>query len=210
MAKYTYKLEDGEYVLYKDEKPLTNPDGVIIKTEKEELAKLLETSLKRRTGYTSPGSYLTYHYTYCNLKENYTKEFVAQDFSNCVGYDSLMNDYYLMFRQDCPIRQAIAVFFEKELPKCFQRYNLYQLTAILVFHASFDSWMLSHYIISDIIEEIRKDETVDIDDLVEDFIYDLEIFECGELGADPDDESYKNGLKSLSQAIKAFVTYFRI
>ncbi len=33
MAKYIYKLVDGEYVIYKDEKPPTNPNGVIIKTQ---------------------------------------------------------------------------------------------------------------------------------------------------------------------------------
>jgi len=31
----------------------------------------MEEALKKRKGYTSPKSILTYHYTFCNLKESY-------------------------------------------------------------------------------------------------------------------------------------------
>ena len=144
MAEFNYKLEDGKYTLYKDGKPLTNPHGIVITTDKhgivittdnEELAKKMEEALKKRKGYSSPKSILTYHYTYCNLKESYGQEFVVNDFSESANYDALMGDNYLMFRQPSPVRQAIAVYFEKELPECFKMYNLYQLTAVLVVEA---------------------------------------------------------------------------
>ena len=116
MAKYTYKQENNKYVVYKDGKPLTNPHGIVITTDNEELAKKMEEALKKRKGYTSPKSILTYHYTYSNLKEKYDQEFIVNDFSNSANYDALMGDNYLMFRQPSPVRQAIAVYFEKELP----------------------------------------------------------------------------------------------
>jgi hypothetical protein len=42
MAKYTYKQENNKYVFYKDGKPLTNPHGIVITTDNEELAKKME------------------------------------------------------------------------------------------------------------------------------------------------------------------------
>ena len=182
MAKYTYKQENNKYVFYKDEKPLTNPHGIVITTDNEELAKKMdekpltnphgivittdneelakkmEEALKKRKGYISPKSILTYHYTYCNLKENYDQEFIVNDFSNSANYEALMGDNYLMFRQPSPVRQAIAVYFEKELPECFKMYNLYQLTAVLVVLTAYESWMLSHYIITDICEKLFDEE----------------------------------------------------
>ena len=99
MANYTYKLEDGEYVFYKDGKVLETPNDVVIKTTNERLAKLLLTNLEHKMDYTAPFSFLTYHYTYCNLEAQFDLNFIADDFSNCVDYESLMNDDYLMFRQ---------------------------------------------------------------------------------------------------------------
>jgi hypothetical protein len=92
MAEFNYKLEDGKYTLYKDGKLLTNPHGIVITTDNEELAKKMEEALKKRKGYTSPKSILTYHYTYCNLKDSCGQEFVVNDFSESANYDALMGD----------------------------------------------------------------------------------------------------------------------
>ena len=45
MAEFNYKLEDGKYTLYKDGKPLTTPQGIVITTDNEELAKNQEAIL---------------------------------------------------------------------------------------------------------------------------------------------------------------------
>ncbi len=177
MAKFTYTLENGEYVFYKDGKLLKTPDGNTIKTDKEILAKQLQTYFDYGHGYTSPTSLLTYHYTYCNLKAEYTAEFVADDFSNCISAETLMADDYLMFRQPSPINVAVASFFEKELPECFHKYELNELAAILVIHTSFGSWMLSHYIITDIIDKLSEDENADYNALREEFMEDLKEYE---------------------------------
>ena len=211
MAEFNYKLEDGKYVFYKDGKPLMNPHGIVITTDNEELAKKMEEALKKRKGYTSPKSILTYHYTYSNLKENYDHEFIVNDFSNSANYEALMGDNYLMFRQPSPVRQAIAVYFEKELPGCFQMYNLYQLTAVLVVLTAYNSWMLSHYIISDICEKLfDEEEDADYESLKQEFLDDLEEFECDELGGDPDDKAYVKHLKEIGDMIDTFVYYFTL
>ena len=208
MAKYTYKQENGEYVFYEDEKPLKTPHEAPIRTDNEELAKLLLVCLEHEVGYESPTSTLTYHYTYCNLAKDSTPEILADDFSNCVKADMLMQDDYLMFRQPCPVKQPIAVFFEEELTKNFHQYNLYQLSAVLVIHTAFDSWMLSQYIIADIIEKLYDDEDTDLDVLKEEFLDDLEEFECEEFGCDPEDEAYIRHREEMSDTIDAFVHYF--
>ena len=211
MTEFNHKLEDGKYTLYKDGKPLTNPHGVVITTDNEELAKKIEEALKKRKGYTSPKSILTYHYTYCNLKKDYDQEFIVKDFTDSASYDALMGDNYLMFRQPSPVRQAIAVYFEKELPECFQIYNLYQLTAVLVVLTAYNSWMLSHYIITDICEKLsNEDEDADYETLKQEFLDDLEEFECEELGGDPDDKAYVKHLKEIGDMIDTFVYFFTL
>ena len=115
MAEFNYKLEDGKYTLYKDGKPLTNPHGIVITTDNEELAKKMEEALKKRKGYTSPKSILTYHYTYSNLKENYDHEFIVNDFSNSANYEALMGDNYLMFRQPSPVTTSDSELFRRRI-----------------------------------------------------------------------------------------------
>lgn len=208
MAKYTYKQENGEYVFYENDKPLKTPHEVPIKTDNEDLAKLLLSCLEHEVGYESPASSLTYHYTYCNLKKDYTQEYLADEFSNCVQAEVLMQDEYLMFRQHCPVKQPIAAFFEKELTENFHHYNLFQLSAVLVIHTAFDSWMLSQYIIADIIKPYCEDKDTDLDVLKEEFLDDLEEYECDEFGCDPEDDAYIRHREEMSHTIDAFVCYF--
>ena len=99
----------------KDGKPLTNPHGIVITTDNEELAKKMEEALKKRKGYTSPKSILTYHYTYSNLKENYDHEFIVNDFSNSANYEALMGDNYLMFRQPSPVTTSDSELFRRRI-----------------------------------------------------------------------------------------------
>lgn len=209
MAKFSYRQEEDKYLIYKDEKPLSTPHGAPVSAHTEELAIKLVEALSTRKGYKSPSSILTYHYTYSNLVAQYDLEFIANDFSNCVGYESLMNDDYLMFRQPSPVRQAIAVFFEKDLPERFHMYNYNQLAAVLVVHTAYNSWMLSHYIITDICEKLyEEDNDDDYETLKQEFMDDLEEFECEELGGDTDDKYYIKHLNEIANMIDTFVYYF--
>lgn len=210
MADYKYQLENDEYVFYEDGEVLKTPHDAVVKTTNEDLAKQLLKNLENNPDYTSPTSLLTYHYAYCNLNAEFSQEFIADDFSRCASYDTLMNDDYLMFRQPSPVRQAIAVFFEKELPENFHNYNMYQLSAVLIISTVFRSWMLSQYIIADIILPFNEDEDEDFDSLKEEFLDDLEEYESEELGWDPEDESYEKHRQLMSDTIEAFAYYFTL
>lgn len=210
MSDYTYKLENNEYVFYKDGEVLKTPHDAVVKTNNEDLAKQLLKNLENNPDYTSPTSLLTYHYAYCNLNAEFSKEFIADDFSRCASYDTLMDDDYLMLRQPSPVRQAIAVFFEKELPENFHNYNMYQLSAVLIISTVFRSWMLSQYIIADIILPYNEDEDADYDSLKEEFLDDLEEYESEELGWDPEDETYEKRRQLMSDTIEAFAYYFTL
>lgn len=209
MANYTYKFENDEYIFYEDGEVLKTPHDAVIKTTNEDFAKLLIKCLEHFADFSSPTSLLTYHYTFCNLNAEYTQEFMADEFSNCVKSDMLMEDDYLLFHQPSPIRQAYAAYFENELTECFHQYNLYQLSAVLVIYTAFHSWMLSHYIIIDIIEKLY-DEDADIDVLKEEFLDDLEEYECDLFDCDPEDDAYIRHRKEISDTIDAFVYYFTL
>lgn len=208
MADYSYKQEEGKFVLHENDKPLTNPDDVVIATTNEELAKVLISELKADKGYTSPASLLTYHYTYCNLEQRDFNELVDQ-FCQSANYDVLMGDEYLMFHQDSPIRQAIASYVETDYPELFKSFNLYQLTAIMVVFFAYHSLMLSYYIIADICIPLSEDKDADYESLKENFMEDLEEFERGE-GIDETYRNYPQHLQNISGMIDAFVYYFNL
>ena len=208
MADYTFKLENEEYVFYGDGEVLKTPHDAVIKTTNERLADLLLTNLEHFADYSSPTSILTYHYTFCNLNAEATEEIIANDFSNCVSYESLMNDNYMMFRQSSPVKQAIAVYYEKNMPKYFHSYNMYQLSAVLVIQTAFHSWMLSHYIISDLLDPLYDGKDIDFQAKKEEFLDDLEEYECEEFGCDPEDEVYIRHRQLMSDSIDTFALYF--
>ena len=208
MAEYIYKQEGDKFVLCEDGAPLTNPDNVVIATSDEDLAKELVAELKAEKGYTSPASLLTYHYTYCNLEQRDFAEFV-KEFSQEVNYERLIWDEYLMFRQDSPVRQAIASYVETDYPELFKSFNLYQLTAIMVVFFAYHSLMLSYYIIADICIPLSEDKDADYESLKESFMEDLEDFER-EQGYDQDYENYPQHVKNISAMIDAFVYYFKL
>ncbi len=211
MAEYKYQLENNEYVLYEDGKVMTTPHGAVIKTEDEDLAKELIEELEAGKGFISPSSLLTYHYTYCNLKEQHDLKTLVDDFSKSVNSDVLMNDEYLLFHQPSPIKQAYATFFEQALPEYFQSYNFHQFAAIMVVFAAYDSMMLAYYIIIDIYEKMLEDETADYQSLKEEFLEDLQEYELEQFGINLDNEdSHDEHIQNISSMIDAFVQYFNL
>ena len=70
--------------------------------------------------------------------------------------------------------------------------------------------MLSQYIVADIIQPLYEDEDADIDALKEEFLDDLEEFECEEFGCDPEDEAYIRHCKDIRNTISAFLYYFNL
>jgi hypothetical protein len=121
-----------------------------------------------------------------------------------------MNDDYLMFRQTSPVWQPIAVFFDKELTEHFHAYNWYQLSAVLVIQTAFHSWMLSHYIIADLLEPLYNVKDVDFSALKEKFLDDLEEYECDKFGCASEDDAYIKHRQEMSDTIDTFALYFTL
>ena len=211
MAEYKYQLENNEYFLYEDGKMMTTPHGAVIKTENENLAKELIEELDAGKGFTSPSSLLTYHYTYCNLREQYDLKTLVEKFSISANCVALMSDEYLLFHQPSPIKQAYATYFEQALPECFKSYNFYQFAAIMVVLTAYESMMLAYYIIIDIYEKMLKNETADYQTLKEEFLEDLQDYELEQFGIDFDnDNPHDEHLQNIDNMIDAFVQYFNL
>ena len=51
MAKYTYKLENDEYVFYEDGEILKTPHNAVIKTSNEKLFKRIRSYLRRQKAF---------------------------------------------------------------------------------------------------------------------------------------------------------------
>ena len=209
MAEYTYKNEGDRFVLYENDKPLTNPDGVVIVTSNEELAEDLVAELKEGKDYTSPSSLLAFHYTYCNLEQRDREELLKQ-FAQVTDYERLIWDEYLMLHQSSPVKQAIASYMEAELPECLREYNLYQLTAIYLACTVYESIMLPYYIIADICTPLVDEEDADYESLKASFLEDLKEYECEVFEANPKEKSYKRHIQEIDGMIDAFVYYFNL
>lgn len=209
MADYTYKLEGNEYVIYDGDKKLCNPDNEIISTENEDLAKKLIEALEHGEDYTSPGSLLCYHYTYCNLRQHSIEEFV-KEFTSYMTYDALLWDDFLMFQQDAPVKQAIAGVYSGRYPEKIKSFNKYQFVAILVIHTSYHSWVLSYRIIADILEKLEGNNYEEIKETFMEDLDDYERIEMQDHDIEFDEEKYARYRAELSDAIDAFAYYFTL
>ena len=207
MTKYSYKLENEVYRLYEDETPISTPDGNPIIAESEPLAQKLVEALEAGEDFTSPDSLLTFHYTYCNLIADYKQEDLIADYTDCMCYDNLLGDAYLMFRQPSPVRQSVATYLDDNSMEFFMDMNMYQITAVLTLYTISHSWALPYYVVADLVEHAG---TEDYADLKEDFMNDIVECELSEYNVDPNEASYKRHLKELSKAIDLFVEYFTL
>lgn len=207
MTDYTYKKEDNVFVIYDGEKKLCNPDSEIISTENEKLAQKLIEALDNGEDYTSGKSLLCYHYTYCNLRQHTTEEFI-KEFLSYMTYDAFLWDEYLMFRQDVPVKQALAGAFSGLFAEKIKSFNKNQFVAILVIHSVYHSWMLSYRIIADIIEKFNGNN---FEELKDNFMEDLDEFERIEMkdhDIEINEEGYARYRAELSEVIDAFVYYY--
>jgi len=209
MAKYSYKLDNEVYCLYENDKPISTPHGNPIIAETESLAHKLVEALEQGKDYMSGDSILTYHYTYCNLIADYSLEDLAEGLGQYADYDHLLYDDYLMFRQDAPVKQAIADFLGREIPEAFKQMNFYQLSAMVVINSMRHSWVLPYMLVIDVIEQIDEQmDEEDITELKEEFIDDIAEFEANEFGDDTDSDEYQAHLDAFSKTIDMFIEYF--
>ena len=211
MAKFTYTQKGDEFVIYKNKRPLKTPKGTPVVSKYEGLAKKIVLALENNEDYTSPTSILCYHYTYLELEKTYGRDIIADDLISHVTMEALMQDDYLMYRQDTPMKHVVASSMVNIVTKRIRTFNLYELTCYLVIWTTFQSWMLSHYIFTDIIYELGNEEACnEYDELKEEFLSYLSDYECGYFNIDPDDDVFVKHAEGMEYIVDAFTYYFLV
>ena len=172
---FSIEERDSVYYLLDNGEQVTTPNGQIACTKSQELADILVKNANATKGaYTKPTDLLCYFYSTLDFtmqwNEEQTKEYV-QYLTNC-----LVCDPYLMFRQPCPVRQAIEQFFANHLSETLNELPPHRLVCYIILNTVYQSPMLAQYIVADII-----DGEGEYEDLKQEFLDDLKEF-CREEG----------------------------
>ena len=172
---FSIEERDSVYYLLDNGEQVTTPNGQIACTKSQELAGMLVKNANATKGaYTKPTDLLCYFYSTLDFtmqwNEEQTKEYV-QYLTNC-----LVCDPYLMFRQPCPVRQAIEQFFANHLSETLNELPPHRLVCYIILNTVYQSPMLAQYIVADII-----DGEGEYEDLKQEFLDDLKEF-CREEG----------------------------
>lgn len=194
--QFSIEERDSVYYLLDNGEQVTTPNGQIACTKSQELAGMLVKNANATKGaYTKPTDLLCYFYSTLDFtmqwNEEQTKEYV-QYLTNC-----LVCDPYLMFRQPCPVRQAIEQFFVNHLSETLNELPPHRLVCYIILNTVYQSPMLAQYIVADII-----DGEGEYDDLKQEFLDDLKEF-CREEGLIFNRRKY-------SDMIDKFVAYYTI
>lgn len=173
--QFSIEERDSVYYLLDNGEQVTTPNGQIACTKSQELADILVKNANATKGaYTKPTDLLCYFYSTLDFtmqwNEEQTKEYV-QYLTNC-----LVCDPYLMFRQPCPVRQAIEQFFANHLSETLNELPPHRLVCYIILNTVYQSPMLAQYIVADII-----DGEGEYEDLKQEFLDDLKEF-CREEG----------------------------
>ena len=172
---FSIEERDSVYYLLDNGEQVTTPNGQIACTKSQELAGMLVKNANATKGaYTKPTDLLCYFYSTLDFtmqwNEEQTQEYV-QYLTNC-----LVCDPYLMFRQPCPVRQAIEQFFANHLSETLNELPPHRLVCYIILNTVYQSPMLAQYIVADII-----DGEGEYEDLKQEFLDDLKEF-CREEG----------------------------
>lgn len=194
--QFSIEERDSVYYLLDNGEQVTTPNGQIACTKSQELAGILVKNANVTKGaYTKPTDLLCYFYSTLDFtmqwNEEQTKEYV-QYLTNC-----LVCDPYLMFRQPCPVRQAIEQFFVNHLSETLNELPPHRLVCYIILNTVYQSPMLAQYIVADII-----DGEGEYEDLKQEFLDDLKEF-CREEGLIFNRRKY-------SDMIDKFVAYYTI
>lgn len=194
--QFSIEERDSVYYLLDNGEQVTTPNGQIACTKSQELAGMLVKNANATKGaYTKPTDLLCYLYSTLDFtmqwNEEQTKEYV-QYLTNC-----LVCDPYLMFRQPCPVRQAIEQFFVNHLSETLNELPPHRLVCYIILNTVYQSPMLAQYIVADII-----DGGGEYEDLKQEFLDDLKEF-CREEGLIFNRRKY-------SDMIDKFVAYYTI
>lgn len=194
--QFSIEEQDSVYYLLDNGEQVTTPNGQIACTKSQELAGILVKNANATKGaYTKPTDLLCYFYSTLDFtmqwNDEQTKEYV-QYLTNC-----LVCDPYLMFRQPCPVRQAIEQFFVNHLSETLNELPPHRLVCYIILNTVYQSPMLAQNIVADII-----DGEGEYEDLKQEFLDDLKEF-CREEGLIFNRRKYRD-------MIDKFVAYYTI
>lgn len=164
----SYKFEEGLYKIYNGDEPLFTPNDSPVVTTSETLAQRLVLDAERFKGdFSHPWSTLCLHFGACDIhamdedeKKEGLKEFVEE---------VIYNDPFLMFRQDCPVRCAIEVYFVDSLPSLIIKAEDHIKSSFINVNGTYRSMMLVNYIMTDIVKKnpdmVEENKAEFLDDL---------------------------------------------
>lgn len=205
-TKYTIECKDGLYRLCSRGAVMQTPSGVDVTTHSQPLAELLLKDARRYRGsYTNPKSMLCYHYSTLDclhlaasgedVADHYREGIDSDEGVRESWYCALANDAFLIFRQDGPIRQAIAEYFLGVIPQLVDAMPPHVRMAYQVLINNYQSMMLPYYIYIDVLHGEG-----DMDDNIASFLDDMEEYHLNEFGFSLD-------RKAMEQHIRNFVFY---
>lgn len=192
---FSYRKEDNEYVIYQDDTCIVTPEGNKVSTANEDLAAGLVKAIEQGEHYRDAKSLLCYHFTYLDSKKD--KEEIMREPIE-IPFEELMDDPYLMFRQDSPIRQVIAQYFCDGIPAYLSKLPFHKKLAFFTMAYSCNTKMLPYYIMFDVVgeDDVEACREAFFDDLLE-YLYDF---------FDTEKEA-KAFLEAITPVIDTFIKY---
>jgi hypothetical protein len=194
---YSLKKVDDTYFLLDNGEHVCTPNGNIVSTNSEKFAELLVKNANDTKGsYFTPMDILCYHYSTIDFANNWNNE-ERQEIIEYMSSFVDSNDPFLMFRQVCPVWIVIAKAYKDKIPQILSSLTPHRLMCFLVITQYYNSPMLAHYIVSDIINTDGNYK-----ELKHSFLIDLEDF-CSE-------NDIKFNRKEFDHVIDIFVSYYSL
>ena len=192
---YTIKKVEDIFYLLDNGVQVYTPNGTIISTKSEKLTEILVKSGNDTDGlYTTPMDIFCYHYSTIDYANHWNNEERKENIDYMMSFID-GHDPFLMFRQNCPVWQAIAEAYKEKLPQILSSLSPHRLMCFIVLTQYFNSPMLAHYIVSDVINTDGN-----YGELKHSFLADLEDY-CSENELDFDKDEFNH-------VIDIFVSYY--
>lgn len=176
----TVKFEDGKYTFFTPEgEQIMTEEGNPVWTTNEDLAiKIKEDAEKFDPEAFLPWSVLTTHSLACDYAAEGPSSMSDEDLEEWKESvrDAIRQDPILMFRQDCPIRVAIEDYFVDRIPEFLNDLDTQKTAAFMNVYFAYRSFMLSNYILTDIIMVEDGEDMCERDELIDEFVAELRLF----------------------------------
>lgn len=202
MGSITFKKENRLYNLYNNDRQLLTPKGNPVCCDNDSLARRAVKELSRsQPSYTQPSSILCYLYTLCDLSVEFTEQQIADDLCDYLK-ENVANDSFLFLHEEEPDTAAIAERFADQI----RHYTMDQLVAVMVILCSFETILLAHHIINDVVNPLSEGKA-DIDALKKKFLSNVRRYF---VDGDVDPADISQNITLLDKTIDAFVFFFNM